>query len=587
MPRRKAGNARLIDARCTRSRDDNGGPGSTAVMRASASSLSSQLAWRFAAVALLASIGLASVLAWMLASGVETREGDGLRSAARATARALAADVGRQARNVRALANSPALWHDGLDSTLVLETLARVQAVDPEDSWIGVADADGVVRAATHGLLVGVNVRSRPWFGPGLRAPGIGELHEARLLAAYLPAPQGKEPARFVDFSAPIRAGDRTLGVVAIHGSWSWADEVVRRSAPLQANAAPLETFIFDRQGKLIYAPGGLVAPFAGQRRPAIDAGAKAVLVPWADGREYLSAAFPVPTVEDGFDPGWVVVTRLRGDLERLAVRDVVVKALVCGLLAALVAALLGRRVALKITQPLHELSEAVRALTPGGVLPVPAGRGASIEVRRLADAMQAMTENLARSNRELESRVALRTAELKAVVAELEAMAHCDALTGLLNRRGLMERARIALATARRTSRFIGVALVDADHFKKINDSHGHEAGDHALRAIGGAIRQRARETDIVARWGGEEFLVLMPDTDLEGALVAARSLVAAVEALELPRVGRVTISCGVTTMSHEEAVETAVRRADEALYRAKSAGRNRAEFAPLTATA
>lgn len=552
-------------------------------MRASASHLSSQLAWRFAAVALVASIGLASVLAGMLASGVETREGDSLRSAARATARALATDVGRQARNVRELANSPVLWKDGLDSPQVLEGLARVQAVNPEDSWIGVADAQGIVRAATHDLLVGTDVRSRPWFGPGLLAPTFGDLHEAKLLAAYAPAAIGREPARFVDFSAPIRSGGRTLGVVGIHGSWSWADDVVRRSAPLQANAVPLETFIFDRQGKLIYAPGGLLGPFAGQRRPAVDPDGKGVLVPWADGREYLSAAFPVPMIEDGFDPGWIVVTRLRGDLERLAVREVVVKALVCGLLAALVAAFLGRRVAFKITHPLHELSEAARALTPGGVLPMIVGRGTSIEVQRLADAMQEMTENLAKSNRELESRVAQRTAELKAAVGELEAMAHCDALTGLLNRRGLMERARIALATARRTGRSIGVALVDADHFKKINDSHGHEAGDHVLRAIGGAIRRRVRETDIVARWGGEEFLVLMPDTDLAGALVAARNLVATVEALDLPRVGRVTISSGVTAMSHEEALEAAVRSADEALYRAKAMGRNRAEPAAV----
>lgn len=93
----------------------------------------------------------------------------------------------------------------------------------------------------------------------------------------------------------------------------------------MQTNAVPLETFIFDRQGKLIYAPGGLLAPFAGQRRPAVAPDGKGLMVRWADGREYLSAACPVPMVEDGFDPGWIVVTRLRGDLDRLAVRDVVI----------------------------------------------------------------------------------------------------------------------------------------------------------------------------------------------------------------------------------------------------------------------
>lgn len=547
-------------------------------MSRKAISLPSQLAWRFGAVAVFVSIGLASALGWMLASEVESRDLERLRTVSRSAAMALAADVARQARNVRSIAGSATLWRDGLDSPLVLEALHRVQAVSPEDSWIGVADAQGVVRAATGGLLVGADVHARPWFSPGLQGPTLGELHEAKLLATYLPGSPNGEPLRFLDFSAPVRVDGRTIGVLGIHGSWAWADEVVRRFAPTQASAASIETFIFDRRGRLIYAPGGRIAPFAGQRRPGPAGRDESSALRWADGRDYLTSAFAVPTVEDGFDPGWIVVTRLPADVAKVAARSVSEKALACGLLAALLAALLGRRLAFRITRPLHELSRAVGQLAPGDVLAEPLSTG-SPEVQGLARAMHGMTAKLARSNQELEARVSSRTAELQAAMQELASMAHTDALTGLLNRRGLTERARVALASARRSGRPVSIALVDADHFKKINDTHGHDVGDLTLQAIAQAMGHRVRETDAVARWGGEEFLVLMPDTDAGGALIAARALVETVAALAVPHVGHVTVSCGVATLAATDTLELAAARADEALYRAKAGGRNRAE--------
>jgi diguanylate cyclase len=124
-----------------------------------------------------------------------------------------------------------------------------------------------------------------------------------------------------------------------------------------------------------------------------------------------------------------------------------------------------------------------------------------------------------------------------------------------------------------------LSLLVIDIDHFKRINDTHGHAGGDAVLAAVAGVLHHACRSTDLVARTGGEEFLVLLPETDVEGACRVAEKLRATVETLAPPPVGRVTVSVGVASSADAgatTAVET-VALADAALYRAKQAGRNR----------
>jgi len=120
---------------------------------------------------------------------------------------------------------------------------------------------------------------------------------------------------------------------------------------------------------------------------------------------------------------------------------------------------------------------------------------------------------------------------------------------------------------------------LADIDHFKSINDQHGHAAGDAVLTAVSQALRQTVREQDSVARWGGEEFLILMPQATMEAASAVAERLRASVAAVEVPIEGQriqVTMTFGVSTWRPNEMVDTAIIRADVALYQGKQAGRN-----------
>jgi diguanylate cyclase (GGDEF)-like protein len=160
----------------------------------------------------------------------------------------------------------------------------------------------------------------------------------------------------------------------------------------------------------------------------------------------------------------------------------------------------------------------------------------------------------------------------------DLEAMAYYDELTGVANRRFAVRQLHALLSRARRHEHDLSVILLDADRFKALNDRHGHGAGDQVLRGLAQRLRGRVREEDVVARFGGEEFLVILPDTGAEGAATAAEDLRAAVAAEPFP-VGRIalplTVSVGWATW-HGEDLERFIARADRGLYAAKESGRD-----------
>ncbi|HEU4883797.1 MAG TPA: sensor domain-containing diguanylate cyclase [Longimicrobium sp.] len=180
---------------------------------------------------------------------------------------------------------------------------------------------------------------------------------------------------------------------------------------------------------------------------------------------------------------------------------------------------------------------------------------------------------------------------------ARLFALATRDPLTGLLRRHAAMDRLAEEVERCRRTFHPFAVALADLDHFKNVNDTRGHAAGDAALRTVADIFASYSRRTDLVARYGGEEFLFVLPDTPAAGARVHAEAVRAQVERI-LVRAGagdeapvRVTVSIGVYAVGAPGLLadpDELVRRADEALYRAKRAGRNRVEAgSPLSAGA
>lgn len=181
-----------------------------------------------------------------------------------------------------------------------------------------------------------------------------------------------------------------------------------------------------------------------------------------------------------------------------------------------------------------------------------------------------------------LRARLTRNKADLTQALAHIKELAIRDELTGLYNRRHMLS---VLNAEGQRTDRSQGkfcLCLIDVDHFKAINDQWGHGVGDEVLRSLANVVAAGLRETDVVARWGGEEFLVLFTDTDCEDATMVIeriRQMLADTVVTSASSDLRVTFSAGLTTYQVDEAMVATIERADQALYQAKATGRNRTE--------
>ena len=208
--------------------------------------------------------------------------------------------------------------------------------------------------------------------------------------------------------------------------------------------------------------------------------------------------------------------------------------------------------------------------------------------VVRLRDAelkSQLYVTQLRQLNTTLEQRVREKTEELELQNQALQRMVVRDDLTGLFNQRALYGRLEDELARSMRYGRNLGFIMLDLDFFKNVNDLHGHQAGSEALKRVAMVILGSIRNVDWASRFGGDEFCVVLPETDPSGTRAAAERIRRNVASHEIAvgrSIVRLTVSVGISVMQPGITVEQLVQRADMALYRAKATGRNRVEFHP-----
>jgi len=163
-----------------------------------------------------------------------------------------------------------------------------------------------------------------------------------------------------------------------------------------------------------------------------------------------------------------------------------------------------------------------------------------------------------------------------KKMEEELRNLSEKDALTNTYNRRYFTKKLEEEIERAKRSGSSFSVIMLDIDHFKRINDNFGHNAGDLVLKSVAKFINNRIRKTDILARWGGEEFILFLPYTSVENAVFLAEQIRKTLSEKEIPAVGRVTASLGVAGYIPGDTVDSLVNKADNMMYEAKSAGRN-----------
>lgn len=236
-----------------------------------------------------------------------------------------------------------------------------------------------------------------------------------------------------------------------------------------------------------------------------------------------------------------------------------------------------------KITRPLKKLISAVKESQNKNFKKIDL-KVTRDEVGQLITSYNNMTSEISRYTKDLEDLVEKRTKELNRLNKKLSEdnenlynIATKDPLTGLLNRRALNQIIEQEMHRHFRYNSPVSMMIIDIDFFKHINDTYGHDVGDKVLVELADLINTYSRGSDTVSRWGGEEFLVLATHTSLEGAKIAGEKLKNVVENHNFPDDIHITISIGISTYNINESFDTWFKRSDQALYKAKTTGRNR----------
>jgi diguanylate cyclase (GGDEF)-like protein len=538
-------------------------------------SLRSHLTLWFAGLSLLTLASVGFYVGHIATEQMKQASGSALLNTARSAATLLGDQLRERQLEVYLLSRAPHLERGDLDNPAILKSMQLRTQARAEYAWMGVTDAEGHVHQAVNNLLVGQSVQQRPWFQAGLQGEYTGDPHEAVLLAKLLPATPNGEPLRFIDFAAPIRNADgQVIGVLGAHAHWSWVTRIVESAAFSHKNASPdIEALIIDHDGKVLY-PEALM----GQQLAVNDSKSPG----WSVGNGYLTSMVTVPTPSS---------TRCHGRLpcashwtprsNRHACCSI---NCCCWVAAAVAFGLVAYYLAQYLSRPIEQLAHSAKQVQnqqPGAHFPL---QHPVREIAQLGQSIDAMTQSLLTKERELqeanaslEATVAQRTAALMQANAELLNLATHDALTGVYNRRRFDEKIS-EYSLLFRTGRPFALLLIDADHFKRINDTYGHAIGDDVLQQLAQLIQVSVRATDFVARYGGEEFAVLLPEVaQPDTPEVVAEKIRVAVAQAHFPNIGQVTVSIGVALADPADNSHTMlIKRADQQLYQAKAAGRN-----------
>lgn len=476
-------------------------------------------------------------------------KGEVMQAIAQGIAKSLAAGLQQRRRELTLQAQTPVFIDAPLDSPALRGGLEQLRQANPGYAWVGVIAPDGRIASASGG-----------------------------------------PPSPRIEFAAPLHdAAGKLRGALAAQTAWDWVDKLIAERLPRNTAGEALQVFIVGQNNQALFPPAS--PGQAGMPAPLDNAGYHEG--DWPDGNAYLYADAKIDAAPG---PGWRVIVRQPPQHALAALNRLRATLALPEWIATLLLMVVVYRLASAFSRPLETLAGTAQRISAGEEQVEWNTNAGARELRQLSQAIRQMATTLlarrgelAAINASLEKKVEERTealSEANRQLAEratlLEQMARSDALTGLGNRMAAAERLTAEYQRFRRSHAPYSVLLMDADHFKRVNDTYGHAVGDQVLQQIAATLHSVARTTDFAARYGGEEFLLLLPDTDAEGAMVLAERVRTAISAASDTVAGVITVSIGAASAQEEDDThEIIVQRADEALYRAKANGRNRVEGA------
>ena len=481
------------------------------------------------------------------------------------------------------------LWQG--DPAALRSSLEDFQRTFSEFAWIGFADVQGNVVAATGGLLQGKSVAARPWFKQGLERSVVGDVHEAVLLSSLLTQRANNEPYRFVDIAMPVRdASGRLLGVLGGHLNWDWASNLIRDVEDNDGNTNS-RLSILSKGGMVLVGGQKETIRYGGDELAGIVKAGSGTFRETADGEQMLTA-FHVGTGHRDYQGlNWIVTASQPASVALAAAISSAQSILAIGAVTALIALSLAVVVSRRIAAPIIAITgEADRIGRAHGPTML-ARQSGSVEVVQLSRALRSLLRRIGHAEertKEAELRATENALQLQEDMVRLRQLADTDFMTGLMNRRSFLSVAEDAVAFSRRYKRSMATLMIDIDHFKKINDTHGHAAGDDAIRSVAEIISKSIRITDKAARFGGEEFIVLLREIDEPTAVLLAdriRQAIACATICHENKAIPLTVSVGLALFEHADRdVQDVIERADQGLYVAKKTGRNRTFLMPAT---
>jgi diguanylate cyclase (GGDEF)-like protein len=474
------------------------------------------------------------------------------------------------------------LWQD--NPAELRRSLEQLQSTFADLAWIGFANVEGKVVAATGGMLEGASVATRPWFKEGLQRLAIGDVHEAVLLAQLLAQRENGEPYRFVDLAFPVRdSSGKLLGVLGGHLNWDWASQLIR---DVEANDGDTDTrlSILDKNGIVLVGPDRGTARYTGAELANILKARKGAFSEDVDGQRVLTAFYVGNGHREYQGLNWIVTASQPASIALSAAMASAKIILGIGAVTALIGLGLAIAISRRIARPIIAITTEANRIGRASGPTMLARQGGSVEVVHLTRALRSLLRRIGfaeERTREAELRASENAQQFQHDLVKLQKMADTDFLTGLMNRRAFLAVADDAVEFCRRYQRNMATLMIDIDHFKKINDTHGHAAGDDAIKQIADIIGQSIRTTDKAARFGGEEFVVLLREIDQETALLLAERIRRSIEQKTIQH-GETsipaTVSIGVAINTEgDRDVQDMIERADQGLYVAKKTGRNR----------
>jgi diguanylate cyclase (GGDEF)-like protein len=491
----------------------------------------------------------------------------------------------REVRNIAALPPLKQMWTSEPDA--VRAVLEQMQQTYPDYSWIGYASLDGTVVAATNGHLEGVSVAERPWFIDGSTGPTVKDVHDAKLLSELLGASADGQPFRFVDVAVPVRdESGQIVGVLGAHLSWSFSQATMRSLLMHIPEERMLDVWIVDSAGEALTGSRFGSVPFDAEGLARLRSG-EALYD--AEQGVFITAAATTGYL-DYPGLGWIAVAAQPESTAMANSQELTSQILQAGSMIALAGALVVALLSGTMLGSLSKLSAEVDQIGRSADARI-SRVGGSLELVHLSTSIRALMRRLGVAEQEGEvarraaadatTRMEEKTRRLGEDLSEMRRLADTDALTGLLNRRAFNVFAEDAYQHFRRYKRGVAVLMIDIDYFKRINDTWGHAAGDEVIKAVGAQVGAAIRTTDKLARFGGEEFVVMLREVDPPTAWSLAERMRRQIADTPVDYRGspvHVTVSIGVAIVSMSDRdTGDAVERADRALYGAKAMGRNR----------